>query len=327
MEEVYDIIKREAEKNPQYQKVLDRVENDPLYANASKATKGEERLAYLGEARGEKAIYADRSLWRKVMDYIRKALAKIFGVRSLPMTHETIQNLIDASIQSNFQRTGRPGEGVEGRNIRDAIAGIIGAARLDRVDEATTRLVNLRKAKEMERQNKDAKTIRLATEWERGADGKWRYEIQDNLQIIKEFPEIGENDYEFSNFTDYFNDDVLQNAYPELGKAKVLFVNDNNSTIAAYNQEAKIIKVNIKETLKQADTIITKKANILDTVCYQKLHDIIDQSTQQVGLLQLQMDKNKTKYLSDFSDKIEDPMICIQTPYDNILPTLTKGKQ
>lgn len=249
MEEVYDFIRSEAEKNPQYQSILDNVENNPLYSNASKATKGEELLAYLGETRGEKATYADRSLWRKVMDYIRKALAKIFGVRSLPMTHETIQNLIDASIQSNFQRTGRPGEGVEGRSIRDAIAGITGAARLDRADEATTRLMDLRKAKDMERQNKDAKTIKYATGWERGAGGKWRYEIQDNLQIIKEFPEIGENDYEFSNFTDYFNDDVLQNAYPELGKAKVLFVNENNNIIAAYSQEARIIKVNINEKL------------------------------------------------------------------------------
>lgn len=101
-----------------------------------------------------------------------------------------------------------------------------------------------------------------------------------------------------------------------IGQTSIEYINDIITTIQ-----------NIKETLKQADTIITKKANILDTVCYQKLHDIVDQSTQQVGLLQLQMDKNKTKYLSDFSDKIEDPMICIQTPYDNILPTLSKGKQ
>lgn len=31
----------------------------------------------------------------------------------------------------------------------------------------------------MERQQKDAKAIKLATGWERGGDGKWRYEVQD----------------------------------------------------------------------------------------------------------------------------------------------------
>lgn len=84
---------------------------------------------------------------------------------------------------------------------------------------------------------------------------------------------------------------------------------------------------NIKETLNQADIIVTKKANNIDTVCYQKLRYIIDTSKQQVGMLQLQMDKNKTKYLTDLSDKIQEPIICIQTPYDNIIPSLIKGKQ
>gem|GEM_PF-2197645 len=39
------------------------------------------------------------------------------------------------------------------------------------------------------------------------------------------------------------------------------------------------------------------------------------------------MEKNKTNYTSDFSDKIENPMICIQTPYEDILPSMIKGKQ
>jgi len=38
---------------------------------------------------------------------------------------------------------------------------------------------NLSVARQMETDNKDAKTIRIATGWERGADGKWRYEIDD----------------------------------------------------------------------------------------------------------------------------------------------------
>lgn len=54
-----------------------------------------------------------------------------------------------------------------------------GAANLDRAEEASTRLDNLAVAREMEDAGRDAKTVKLATGWERGADGKWRYEIPD----------------------------------------------------------------------------------------------------------------------------------------------------
>ena len=63
--------------------------------------------------------------------------------------------------------------------IRFQFVGQQGAAALDKSEEATTRLDNLGVAREMERQQKDAKAIKLATGWERGADGKWRYEVQD----------------------------------------------------------------------------------------------------------------------------------------------------
>ncbi len=61
-----------------------------------------------------------------------------------------------------------------------------GAANLDKAQEATTRLDNLAVAREMEAAGKEAKVIKLATGWERGADGKWRYEVEDAL--IKETP-------------------------------------------------------------------------------------------------------------------------------------------
>ena len=54
-----------------------------------------------------------------------------------------------------------------------------GAEHMDKAEEATIRLDNLSIARQMEDAGKDAKTIKLATGWERGADGKWRYEISD----------------------------------------------------------------------------------------------------------------------------------------------------
>jgi hypothetical protein len=54
-----------------------------------------------------------------------------------------------------------------------------GAERLDKAEEATTRIDNLNVAREMEDSGKDAKAIKLATGWERGDDEKWRYEQPD----------------------------------------------------------------------------------------------------------------------------------------------------
>ena len=54
-----------------------------------------------------------------------------------------------------------------------------GASALDAADEASFRMDNLSIAREMEQAGKDAAVIKLATGWERGADGKWRYEISD----------------------------------------------------------------------------------------------------------------------------------------------------
>ena len=64
-------------------------------------------------------------------------------------------------------------------DIRYQFVGEKGAAAADHAEEVTTRLDNLNVAREMEEAKKDAMAIKMATGWERGADGKWRYEIPD----------------------------------------------------------------------------------------------------------------------------------------------------
>lgn len=56
-----------------------------------------------------------------------------------------------------------------------------GATALDLAEETTARLDNLGVAREMEQAGKTPEAIKLATGWERGADGKWRYEIDDSI--------------------------------------------------------------------------------------------------------------------------------------------------
>ncbi len=104
--------------------------------------------------------------------------------------------------------------------IRFQFVGQQGAAALDKAEEATTRLDNLGVAREMERQEKDAKAIKLATGWERGGDGKWRYEIMDGE--LKKEPNIkekvssdGEVHYE-TTLGEILDNEQLYRSYPEL---------------------------------------------------------------------------------------------------------------
>lgn len=84
--------------------------------------------------------------------------------------------------------------------------GEAGAARLDEAEEASTRMDNLAVAREMEEAGKDAAAIKLATGWERGADGKWRYEIDDSLVDVTGYKtrrrEDLENDANFKSVSD-----------------------------------------------------------------------------------------------------------------------------
>ena len=66
-------------------------------------------------------------------------------------------------------------------DIRYQFVGVWGANAMDKAEEASVRLDNLAIAREMEKNGKDAKSVKFATGWERGADGKWRYEVGDGV--------------------------------------------------------------------------------------------------------------------------------------------------
>lgn len=74
---------------------------------------------------------------------------------------------------------------VDSPDIRWRFIGEKGASNLDAYEEANTRLDNLSVARNMEDAGKDAKSIKTATGWERGSDGKWRYEVYDGESVFK----------------------------------------------------------------------------------------------------------------------------------------------
>ena len=85
------------------------------------------------------------------------------------------QNLMGIRKQLNELRSGKVADGE-----RFSLIGKKGAEALDHAEEVSIRLDNLNVARQMEGAKKDAKAIKMATGWERGADGKWRYEIADS---------------------------------------------------------------------------------------------------------------------------------------------------
>ena len=86
-----------------------------------------------------------------------------------PVTYDEAGNVIPLSERFNEQNP----------SLLFQSIGEQGAEALDKAEESTYRMDNLALARELEADNKNAKTIRFITGWERGKDKKWRYEIDD----------------------------------------------------------------------------------------------------------------------------------------------------
>lgn len=150
-------------------------------------------------------------------------------------------------------------------DIRFMFAGEKGAAEADKAEEQTIRMDNLKVAEKMERGKKDAKAIKLATGWERGADGKWRYEMPDAK--IKDTIDVGGG-----NIVKRFEEDMLWTdgkledavdapklfeAYPQLKNIKIhtdAVMNDMPSN-GEYNPQTKTITIHADE-LKYLNSIL-----------------------------------------------------------------------
>ena len=96
------------------------------------------------------------------------------------LSPNTNNSITAANLLKGVEKSYDGGKFFEDYNkIREQFIGEQGAERADHAEEVSTRLDNLSVAREMENDKKDAKAIKMATGWERGADGKWRYEIPD----------------------------------------------------------------------------------------------------------------------------------------------------
>lgn len=153
-------------------------------------------------------------------------------------------------------------------DIRFMFAGEKGAAEADKADKAeeqTIRMDNLDVAKQMEEAKKDAKAIKMATGWEKGVDGKWRYEMPDAK--IKDTIDVGGGNIvkrfeEHMLWTDGKLEDAVDapklfEAYPQLKNIKIhtdAVMNDMPSN-GEYNPQTKTITIHADE-LKYLNSIL-----------------------------------------------------------------------
>ena len=153
----------------------------------------------------------------------------------------------------------------DNNDIRFSLAGERGAAAADKAEERTFRMDNLSVARKMEEEKKDAKAIKMATGWERGADGKWRYEMPDAM--IKDTMDVGgghivkryEDDmlWNGGKLSDVIDAPELFKAYPHLKDVRIetdAIMNDMPSN-GEYNAKTNTITIHADE-LKYMNSIL-----------------------------------------------------------------------
>lgn len=121
-----------------------------------------------------------------------------------------------------------------------SLIGELGAANLDKAEEATKRLDNLAVARNMETAGKDAKTIKLATGWERGADGKWRYEIDDAVINQNAIFNHRDDGVSITLLGELLTGGELLKAYPQLDDMVVVYQELPLGTLGGYSPANKL---------------------------------------------------------------------------------------
>lgn len=156
-----------------------------------------------------------------------------------------------------------------------------GARRLDTIVERTPAgevkitvngelTNNLQLANKMEKEGKDAKAIKVATGWERGADGKWRYE-QHDIRFTRPSDTLWHMD-EGKTLDSFVADKDLFKAYPELKDVKV-FVTKLSSDTAGSVRDGDIY-LNSQYMQKAGDVYTFLDLGTYDTLLHEIQHKI-----------------------------------------------------
>lgn len=115
-----------------------------------------------------------------------------------------------------------------------SILGEKGASILDSIEGQTNRIDNLEVALEMEKTNEAPLKIKIATGWEKGADGKWKYEIDSSKSSLNlKIDSMGKLGKKY-NLKNVLNYPELFKAYPELANVKISVSKKGGSTTEGF---------------------------------------------------------------------------------------------
>ena len=150
----------------------------------------------------------------------------------------------------------------ENAEIAFRFIGEMGAIMIDHANEAHMMMDLLEVAREMEMDERGAREIKMATGWERGADGKWRYEEPDFTFKTKPGRK------KTFKLSELIEDETLFEAYPEFKDIQVKFT----KLAKGKNGEQKIVNgksiINLSENLFRAPNPL-----FIDTLgAFQKNH-------------------------------------------------------
>ena len=138
------------------------------------------------------------------------------------VTYDDAGNVIPLSERFNPRK----------EDIRYSLIGEMGASNIESYGRYGSPAYALEQARDMEADGKSVKEIRVATNWERGKDGKWRYEINDGVYID---PEDKDKEYKLS---DILKNDALYEAYSELADMPVYYAELEGNSRGMYDGEA-----------------------------------------------------------------------------------------
>lgn len=218
----------------------------------------------------------------KTQQYIDEIADKVEQYLSGNLSEENMDLKEDVFYENNADAERYLEELEVHEGVRFRFLGENGAERLDHAEEASTRLDNLAVAREMESAGAEAKNIKMATGWERGADNKWRYETND----------IKVKDWDWTvkakrNLTlkDIIDDEELFIAYPSLANVSVKKTSSYGG--GSYNKESNTIKVGTGIlglfVRKGADVPESTKNEVLDTLVHEIQHVIQHEEGFAVG--------------------------------------------
>lgn len=214
----------------------------------------EEYIAHLAQKDSPKPGW-----WKQFLNKIRMWWSGTGFGKRYPVTTDQIEALLArAGRRMRKHWWNRRSEVVEGGNgiersgteqsgtgdVRFQIIGELGAFGMDG-SFFQDNLGNLNTAREMLASGKDAKTIKLATGWEKGGDGKWRMEIPDiNMKTERVFGNIREV-VEAPVYLDgplqyYVDAPELFAAYPYLRNIKVRMADLQTGSGAYYHNSNEI---------------------------------------------------------------------------------------